>query len=445
MQIRLVFTLASVTDMNAHARQSSICGKLIAAILWLAAAVTLPQVSPAADWPQFLGPQRNGSIVQPNLAKTWPKEGPSTVWQHKVGQGFGGPVVSTGKLIIFHRVEGKELVECLDATTGKELWKGDYPARYRDDFGFEEGPRATPAIADGRVFTFGANGDFIAWDLAKGTKLWSIDTRAQFKTGKGFFGIACSPLVEGNAVILNIGGKDGAGIVAFDVATGKVRWQATDDEASYASPVAATLGGKRRVLVITRVALVALDAADGKVVFRHAWQPPMSASVSAATPLVISDQIFISASYGTGASLLRFRESAPEVIWSRDEVLSAHYATAVLHEGFLYGFDGRQEQGCELRCVELKTGKVQWSESGLKAGIVTLANDQLLVLTERGELIQTPASPAGFKPSQRAQILPFVARAHPALADGYFYARSKDKLVCVDLRAVDSSKSSSAR
>lgn len=440
MRIRVVVTLTRVTGMNAHARRSSICGKLIAVLFGLVMAFSFPEAVRAADWPQFLGPNRNGSITQSNLATTWPKEGPTVVWQHKVGEGFGGPVVSAGKLILFHRLDGKEVVECLDAKSGKELWRADYPARYRDDFGFEEGPRATPAIADGRVFTFGANGDFTAWDFAKGTKLWSIDTRAQFKTGKGFFGIACSPLVEGNAVILNIGGKDGAGIVAFDVATGKVIWQATDDEASYASPVAATLGGKRRLLVITREALVALNAADGKLVFRHAWRPPMHASVSAATPLVIGDAIFISASYGTGASLLRFKEGAPEVIWSKDEVLSAHYATAVQREGFLYGFDGRQEQGCELRCVALKTGKILWSEGGLKAGTVMLANDQLLVLTEQGQLIQAPASPSGFKPVQRAQILPFTVRAHPALADGFFYARSKDKLACVDLRAATSPK-----
>lgn len=394
----------------------------------------------AEDWPQFLGPNRNGSISQANFPAAWPKTGPSVLWQKKVGEGFGGPVVSADKLIIFHRLDSKEVVECLDKKTGKELWRGDYPARYRDDFGFEEGPRATPSIAGERVFTFGANGDFTAWDLTKGTKLWSIDTRTQFKTGKGFFGIACSPLVESNTVILNIGGKDGAGIVAFDGATGNVRWQSTDDEASYASPVAATLGGKRRILIITREAFVALDAADGKLVFRHAWRPPMHASVSAATPLVIGDEIFISASYGTGASLLRFKEGAPEVIWSKDEVLSAHYATAVQRDGFLYGFDGRQEQGCELRCVELKTGKILWSESGLKAGTVTLVNDQLLVLTERGELIQAPASPTGFKPVQRAQILPFTVRAHPAVADGFFYARSKDKLACFDLRGATSPK-----
>lgn len=426
--------------MNADARRSSILGGTLAAFFWLAFLLDLRGTESTSDWPQFLGPFRNGTAIQSNLAKTWSEDGPPVLWQHKVGEGFAGPVVGAGKLILFHRVDGKEVVECLDAKTCKALWRGDYPASYRDDFGFEEGPRSTPAIANGRVFTFGANGDFNAWDLDKGSRLWSIDTRAQFKTGKGFFGIACSPLVEGNAVILNIGGRNGAGVVAFDVATGKVLWQATDDEASYASPAAATLGGKRRIIVITRDALAALNAADGKVVFRHPWRPPMHASVSAATPLVIGEQIFISASYGTGASLLRFKESAPEIIWSRDGVLSAHYATAVHHDGFLYGFDGRQEQGCELCCVELTTGKVLWSEGGLKAGTVTLAGNQLLVMTERGELIQAPASPAAFKPAQRAQILPFTVRAHPALAGGLFYARSRDKLVCVDLQPASSPK-----
>jgi len=348
-------------------------------------------------------------------------------------------VIGSGKLILFHRLDSKETVECLEAKSGKELWKADYPTGYRDDFGFEEGPRATPAIAQSRVFTFGAEGTLSCWNLDSGAKVWSLDAKTQFKAGKGFFGMACSPLVEGNAVILNIGGKDGAGIVAFDQATGKVLWRATDDEASYASPVAATINGQRRLFVITREALVALNPSDGKVSFRHPWRPPMHASVSAAAPLVIGDLIFISASYGTGATLLRYREPEPEKLWSTDDALSCHYATPVVLNGFLFGFDGRADPGLQaessLRCVELKTGKVRWKEETLKVGIVTLAGDQLLVLTEKGELLRAPATPDGFKPAARAQILPFVARAHPAFANGLFYARSKDKLVCVDLRS----------
>jgi outer membrane protein assembly factor BamB len=250
--------------------------------------------------------------------------------------------------------------------------------------------------------------------------------------------MACSPLLEGSAVIVNIGGRNGAGIVAFDKATGKVLWQTSDDEASYSSPVAATVAGERRVFVITREALVALNPKDGSTSFRYPWRPPMHASVSAATPLVTGDLIFISASYGTGATLLRFRENGPEKLWSSDEALSCHYATPVYREGFLYGFDGRADPGLQadssFRCVELKTGKVRWSEPSLKVGTVTLADDQLLVLSEKGELILAPATPSGFKPTGRAQILPFVVRAHPALAGGLFYARSKDKLVCLDLR-----------
>src|SRR5262245_43949838 len=175
-----------------------------------------------ADWPQFLGPNRNGSCPAPQIALAWPKEGPPQLWQRKVGEGFAGPVVSDGKLILFHRVGDKETVESLDSATGRPIWKSDYPTHYRDDFGFDEGPRATPSVAAGRVFTYGADGLLSCWDLATGAKQWSVDTVAEFHSGKGFFGRAPSPLVEGKAVIVDVGGRPGAGIVAFEAATGKV-------------------------------------------------------------------------------------------------------------------------------------------------------------------------------------------------------------------------------
>jgi len=397
----------------------------------------------AQDWPQFLGPHRNGSTSVTNLAAQWPKEGPPVAWQRKVGQGFAGPVVSGGKLILFHRVDNKEVVECIDAKLGNELWKSDYPTSYVDQMGHDPGPRATPAVADGRVYTFGAEGMMSCCSLADGKKLWSVDTKTEFGARLGFFGLACSPLVEGNAVIVNVGGRSGVGIVAFDRATGKVLWKTSDDEASYASPVAVTIVGRRVALVLTREALVCLSPTDGRPVFRYPWRPAMHASVSAATPLVVEDQIFISACYDTGATLLRFKPIGPGAmplkIWSDEKSLSSHYATAVHRDGFLYGFDGRADPGFEpgpsLRCVELATGKVRWSEAGLQPGTVTLAGNELLVLTGKGELLQAPATPRGFNPSGRAQILGLDVRAYPALAAGMFYARSKEKLVCVDLRS----------
>lgn len=401
----------------------------------LSAFIGLTAVSASAsDWPQFLGPNRNGTYPGTNLAVSWPKEGPPILWQKNIGQGFGGPVVASSKLILFHRVEDRETIECLDAQSGKQHWMFDYPTAYRDDFGFDGGPRATPAIDGTRVYTFGAEGMLLSLELDSGGKLWSVDTKKQFQAPKGFFGIACSPLVEGKLVLLNIGGADGSGIVAFDKMTGDVVWRVTEDEASYSSPIAATINGKRQSLVLTREELVSVDPANGRVLFQFPWRPAMNASVSAAVPLVVDDQIFLSASYGAGAVLLRVGNDKPDKIWSADGVLSNHYATSVHHNGFLYGFDGRQEQSCNLRCVELKTGRIRWSRDRFGAGTILLAGDQLLILSEKGELIRAPATPTEFKPSARVQILPVQVRAHPAVANGLFYARSTAKLVCVDLR-----------
>lgn len=400
----------------------------------LALVMALTSAVGAADWPQFLGPDRDGTCSAKGISENWPTGGPPIVWKKDVGQGFSGPVVSGGKLILFHRLADQEMVDCLDARTGNPLWTAHYPTHYQDDFGFDEGPRATPTISNGRVYTLGAEGMLNCWNLETGKNVWRVDTKSDFTAGKGFFGIACSPLVEGTAVILNVGGEHGAGICAFDTASGKLLWKATNDQASYSSPVAVTLQGKRQVLVFTRAGLVSLDPASGKIFFRFPWRSRENASVNAATPLVIDDQIFLSASYNTGAVLLRVGDAGPQKIWSGDNILSNHYATSAYHDGFLYGFDGRQETGPSFRCVELKTGKVRWSEENFGAGTLMIAGDRLLILTEKGQLIAAPATPDGFKPTDRAQILPFDSRAYPALADGLYYARGKSTLVCVDLR-----------
>ena len=389
----------------------------------------------ASDWPQFLGPTRNGVYAGNDLTEKWPKNGPPLLWKKAVGQGFSGPVVASGKLVIFHRVGDQERVECLEATSGKALWHFDYPTAYEDSFGFDEGPRATPAISEGKVYSFGAEGALHCLDLDDGRKIWSVDAKKQFQAGKGFFGIACSPLIVGHAVLLNLGGTEGAGIAAFDRANGKLLWKATDDEAGYAAPTASTFDGQQLGLFFTRSGLVACEPANGRVRFQFPWRARISASVNAATPLVIGDKIFLSASYNVGAVLLRVKRNKVETVWSGDDILSNHYATSVHRDGFLFGFDGRQEQGQRLRCVELETGKVRWSQEGFSAGTVTIAGTHLFVMTERGELADVDATPEKFTEHNRAQILPSGVRAYPALADGHFFARSKDKLVCVDLRA----------
>jgi outer membrane protein assembly factor BamB len=386
------------------------------------------------DWPQFLGPQRNGQYLGSDLADSWPKTGPPVIWKKDVGQGFSGPVVSQGRLILFHRLADQEKVECFDAKTGQSLWSYNYTTRYVDDFGFDEGPRATPTIDSGRVYTLGAEGVLHCLDFASGKKVWRIDTHQKFGVQKGFFGAAGSPLVEGDRVLLNIGGTNRAGLVAFDKENGNILWTATNDEASYSSPVAATIDSVRHAFFFTRSGLTDVDPATGSVRFQFPWRAKIRASVNASAPLVIGNLVFLSASYQTGAVLLQVKDSSAKPLWSSDEALSNHYATSVYHQGYLYGFHGRQEYGPSLRCIELKTGQVQWSIDHFKAGTLTLAGNYLLVLKEDGELILAPTSPKEFRPSARTQLLPGTVRSYPALANGCLYARNEKTLVCVSLR-----------
>jgi outer membrane protein assembly factor BamB len=387
----------------------------------------------AEDWPQFLGPARNGVYSGKDLAAKWGPAGVAIEWKKEVGQGFSSPVVAQGRLILFHRIGDKEVVEALDAATGRPVWSFDYPTRYRDDFGFDEGPRAAPTIAAGRVYTFGAEGVAQCLDFATGKKIWTVDTQANFHPRKGFFGAAGSPLVDGDRVLMNIGGA-GAGLVALDAATGKTLWTATNHEASYSSPVVATIQGARHALFFTRAGLVDVDPANGKVRYEFPWRARMQASVNAATPLVVDDLVFLSASYGTGAVLLQVGPKGLKQIWASDDALTNHYATSVYKDGYLYGFHGRQEEGPSLRCVEFKTGKVRWSVDNFRAGTVTLAGDRLLILRESGELILASASPAAFQPISAAKVLPATVRSYPAIANGRMYIRNEKTLECLDLR-----------
>lgn len=387
----------------------------------------------ASDWPQYLGPTRNGIYGGPALAESWGGSGPKVAWRKQVGQGFAGPAVVGNRVILFHRVGNEEVLESLDAATGNSVWRYAYRTTYRDDFGFDEGPRAVPVVANGVIYTFGAEGQLHAVDFEKGTRLWSEDTMKRFGVPKGFFGAAGSPLVEGDKVIANIGG-DKAGIVAFEAKTGKVLWTATDDDASYSSGVAATIGGRRSMVFLTRDSLVGLDPASGAVQFQRRWRARIAASVNAATPLIVGDQIFVSAQYGPGAGVLRVNGSQLVDVWTSDEVLSNHYATSVFYNGYLYGFHGRQEFGPSFRAVEFQTGMVKWSQDQFRAGSVLLAGDKLVITREGGELILAAASPQAFRPIARAQILQGVVRPYPALADGMLYVRNENTLLCLDLR-----------
>jgi outer membrane protein assembly factor BamB len=396
--------------------------------------VLLPLALVAADWPQFHGPDRDSHSAETGLNWAWPAGGPPVAWQRPVGQGWAGPVVAGGKLILFHRVGDDEKIEALDPATGKALWAFDYRAKYRDAFGFDEGPRATPAVVGDAVYTLGANGDLHAVELATGKARWHRSLLADYQADKGFFGVACSPLVTDGKVLVNVGGK-GAGIVAFDAATGKEAWKATDDAAGYSSPVVAQIDGKATAVFLTRDGLAGLDPATGVVRFAHPFKPRIRESVNAATPLVKDGDIFLTVSYSLGAALLRPKGGAVEEVWANDKSLSSQYNTPVRVGDYLYGTHGRSDVGtAQMRCVEWKTGTVKWSEDRFGVASVIAVDGGLLALTEGGELVRFDASPDGYKERARATILSKPVRAAPALAGGRLFARDGKSLVCVGLK-----------
>lgn len=382
-----------------------------------------------ADWPQFLGPNRDGTAPEEKLRSIFDPE-PKIAWKHKVGTGFAGPAVAEGKVVIFHRVGDLATVDALDAKTGKPLWQFSYETDYADTFNFDPGPRATPTIAGGRVFTYGAEGILHCLNLDDGKKIWSVDTVKAHGSDQGFFGRASAPIVHEDTLIIQLDG-----IVGLDAGTGELKWKATEHEAGYASPTLAQIGGKTYSLHLTREGFVCIDPEGGNVLITAPFRARINASVNAATPIIIGDnQVFLSACYDVGAALWEIDPAtkSKKSIWERGDVLDAHYATPIPVGGKLYGFHGRQESGQELRCIDPSNGKVHWSQS-LTTGSLIATSKQLIILTEKGELILAPASPKSFAPTARGQILGATSRAIPALANSHFYARDSKNLVCVDL------------
>ena len=416
------------TDLISHLRHI-IC---IFAFVFSNSAISLL----AADWPQYLGPNRNAIYPGKALTKAWPDEGPKVVWRKKdIGEGLCGLVISGEKAILFHEVARQDVIECLNAKTGQSIWANRYPTSFSDSLGSGGGPRATPAIVKNKVYTMGAQGMVVCTDMVSGKTIWKVDTQKKFRAPNGFFGMACSPLIEGNAVLLNIGGENGMGIVALNKINGKLLWKTLDGEASYSSPVMATLQGKNRAVFFTRSGLAVINPVDGNIDFQQRWRSRIHASVNAAAPLVVADQIFITSSYNTGALVMKSTKDGYKKIWSNDTSLSSQYASVMHKDGFLYGTHGRADIPPipALRCVELATGKIKWSEDRFGDCQMILCGDRLTALMEDGELVLGQVSPNGWKEISRAQVVGLDARRQPALADGRLYVRSKNQISCLEV------------
>lgn len=382
----------------------------------------------AADWPQILGPNRN-AVADEQIGSSFPSAGPKVVWSAPIGQGFAGPVVVGEQVLIFHRVDNQERLESLNTKTGKSTWKAEFPARYKGGYNPDLGPRATPVVVRDQVFLSGASGDCHAVNLKTGKPMWSRDLASDYDSIDSYFGAASTPILVADTLLVNNGGKK-AGIVGLDMLSGKTKWATTKEIASYSSPI--HLAGKTpSALFITRLNVVKVEAATGstKTLLPFGKSGP---TVNAASPLWIDDKLFLTASYGIGCKLIDLKTE--KELWASDDILSSQYATPVHLDGYLYGIHGREDiPPAHLRCVELASGKIAWSQDDFGVAHAILASDKLLLLTIEGELVLAEASPAKYRELGRAKIARSTSRALPALADGHVYLRDESKLYCVKI------------
>lgn len=428
---------------------------------------------PAADWPQFLGPTADGRSPETGLLDPWPRNGPPRVWSKRAGTGYSAPSVRGDLLVLHHRLGNEEIVEAFRAADGTPVWRHAYPSHYRDPYGYNNGPRCTPLLTEDRCYTFGAEGKLVCLNLADGKRIWERDTQQDFQVPQAFFGVGSSPILENGLLIVMVGGQPNSGVVAFNAQSGEtvwesvgrdnwdgrpktgwrgeppVRWQESWKQASYATPVAATIHGQRHVLCLMRQGLVSLDPKTGRVNFSYWFQSTVNESVNAANPVVQDDTILISAAYyRVGSVLLRVDPSGKSVqeVW-RDTVLEIHWTTPVLRDGYLYAFSGRNEPDARFRCVEMATGKLSWDldQSWAKystkqpeqygRGSAILADGQLIVLGEGGRLGLFRPSPERVEEISSFQIpeMHHPCWTAPVLSRRKLYLRSENFLGCFDL------------
>lgn len=392
-----------------------------------------------ADWPQFLGPNRNGIAVGETVAAALPAGGFKSVWQRDVGQGFAGVAVVDGTVFAFHREGDSEIVEALNATTGKPIWKKSFPTDYEPGYTSDGGPRCVPTVHKGRVYVFGAQGGLRCLDAKSGDVRWEKKTHKELSAPEGFFGAGSTPVIVGDKIIANVGARNGASVVAFQLDSGKEAWKSIEDTASYSSPIVITKDDRRQVIAISRMKCSSLDPNTGKVnwTFPFGMRGP---TVNGASPIVIGDRVFVTASYGIGSVLAKFDGTSVKEEWRDPRFLATQYATPILLDGMLFAMDGRQDRGpgsARLVCVDPLQRKTNWSKPGFDYGTIIAVGDKLLVLTHTGKLICVSAKKAKYKELWRTNVLNSSARGYrmPAISDGKLFIRDGSKLKCVDIGA----------
>jgi outer membrane protein assembly factor BamB len=391
----------------------------------------------SAGWPQWRGPQRDGIVNMADLSTDWPKKGLPLLWEKPIGLGYSSFAVKDGRLYSLFHEGDKEVVACWSVENGEEVWRHPYDCHADVDY---PGPRSTPTLDGDRVYTVGSDGTLLCLDSATGSPRWQKDLLREFHASAPKWGVAFSPLVDGELVFTSPGGPNGNSLAAFNKLTGELVWKCLDEPAGYSSPIAAIIAGTRQVLFFMGRSLVAVRADNGELCWRCPWETAYD--VNAATPLVFTARrgeknvhyVFISSGYGRGCALLKIAAKADgsfkaKVVYTGKQ-MCCHFASPVRRGDYLYGIDDSR-----LSCLNLRTGKVMWSRSGIQKGSLLCVNDYLLVLSEEGQLLLLDAVPE--KRAPIAEARPFRGGrcwTMPVVAEGKLFLRNEQQMKCFDLR-----------
>ena len=388
------------------------------------------------DFPEYRGRQRDGIVHGPALIRDWKTQPPRLRWRQPVGGGYAAFAVAADLAVTIEQRRDREAVVCYDTATGRELWVHDYPAHFTERLG-GDGPRATPSIADGSVFSLGATGRLVCLDLSSGKLTWQVDI---LKDNENLpWGMSGSPLVYDQVVVVNPGSQRttaaGRAVVAYDRATGRQVWSTGSTKAGYSSPMLVTLAGRRQILLLDGELLAGYDPQSGRELWCFPWQTFQDINVS--QPVVSEgDRVFISSGYGKGCALLKIVESAGnwkvETLW-QNQSMHCKFTSPVAYKGFLYGLD----EGI-LTCLEEKTGQRKWRDGRYGHGQLLLADDLLVIQSETGKLVLVEATPEGHHELGSIPALEGRTWNTPALADGKAYLRNSEEMACYELAGATS-------
>ena len=389
------------------------------------AAVLLVSAVPTAggDWPAWRGPDRTGVSTETGWRADWSDGPPPVLWKAQVGKGFSTVSVVDGRVYTMGNEGGVDSVWCLSAEDGRPIWRHRYPCRPHQ----YEGPRATPTVDGDRVYTLSNRGHLFCLDARTGRVRWMLEVPKRLGVRPPQWGFACSPLVLGDQLIIDVGP-----LVGLEKTTGKVLWKAGSDAPAYGSPMPLVWRGKTLVASFNAHGPIVAEVGTGRVLGRVRWKTAYD--VNATTPIVRGDTFFISSGYNAGAAVFQITDGGLREVW-RNRNMRNHANNCVLLDGYLYGFDGQVNAG-RLTCIAYETGEKRWSEPTLKAGGLMAADGKLILVTAGGECVIVEASPERCRILGRVKVLDDTCWTHPVLANGRIWCRNHEgDLVCLDVRA----------